>query len=142
MPKFGFTSLPSRSFRISTAYSLQLTAFAKSHFADEVKLFIRAPAFFIGCRWKDLFDLVKKTLRHSCRSKRYCQGECVARQRWLSTYRRAGFTTAYADMASPLALGRRLYILGSVLRTERCPGHNRKVSRCFRLRQILRTIGI
>ena len=52
------------------------------------------------------------------------------------------FTTACAELASPLALEKRLYILGSVLRTERCPCHNRKVSRCFGLRQILRAIGI
>jgi len=47
--------------------------------------------FVVSGRWKNLYGLVKKTLRHSCRSKRCCKGECVARQWWLSTYRRAGF---------------------------------------------------
>jgi len=93
------------------------------HFIDKEKLFIHAPAFFIRCGWKDLYDLVKKTLRQSCRTKRCFQGECVTRQRWLSTCRRTGFCNSLRWMGLPLAFRKRLHILGSVLRTERCPSH-------------------
>ena len=98
--------------------------------------------FVISGGWKALSDLVKKR-RAIAADQRDAVRASASRGRGGSPRIAAQvFTTACADMASPLALGKGLYILGSVLRTERCPCHNRKVSRCFGLRQILRAIGI
>ena len=47
MFQFGFSSIRPRPFCTIKAYSLQLTAFVKSHFADEERSFIYAPAFLL-----------------------------------------------------------------------------------------------
>ena len=140
MPKFGFTSIQSRSFCISTAYSLQLV---QNCISSTKKGYSSMPLpFLLGADGKTCLILLKKRRAIAADQRDAVRASASRGSDGSPRIAAQVFTTDYADVASPLALEKRLYILGSVLRTERCPCHNRKVSRCFGLRQILRAIGI
>lgn len=140
MPKFGFTSIQSRSFCISTAYSLQLV---QNCISSTKKGYSSMPLpFLLGADGKTCLIFLKKRRAIAADQRDAVRASASRGSDGSPRIAAQVFTTACADMASPLALGKGLYILGSVLRTERCPCHNRKVSRCLELRQILRAIGI